>query len=86
MGEQKPPIRIPYKSLSSEAFIGIIEEFILREGTDYGTPILTLEEKVARVKAQIDKGYAAIVFDPNTESCTLLKKDEFKRLGVKDEL
>ncbi len=82
MDEQKPPLKIPYKSLSSEAFIGIMEEFILREGTDYGMQVPTLEEKVARVKAQIDKGYAAIIFDPNTESCTLLKKDEFKRLGV----
>ena len=51
---------------------GLIEEFITREGTDYGEREFSLTEKVEQVKAQIKRGDVVIVFDAESETCNLL--------------
>lgn len=61
--------------LSEEALVGVIDDFILREGTDYGEQERSLEDKRARVRAQLDAGTAEIWFDPQTETVTLRPKD-----------
>jgi uncharacterized protein len=50
---------------------GVIESFVLREGTDYGEREFSLEQKVAQVLAQLERGQARILFDPQTSSVTL---------------
>ena len=67
-----PPIEIPIDSLNQELLEGIIKDFILREGTDYGTIEYTLEDKINQVKKLISNKKAAIYFDPNTETCTII--------------
>lgn len=69
------PIEIPPDRLSPEMLDAVIEEFINREGTDYGTQDYSLEQKVAQVKRQLDSGRVTITFDPVSESCTLMLKD-----------
>jgi len=68
-------IEIPPQQLEVDILTAIIEEFVNREGTDYGLSEYTLEQKVAQVKRQIDQGKVVIAFDVVTESCTLLLKD-----------
>ncbi len=65
------PIEIPCAELSVQALRGVIESFVLREGTDYGEREYSLEEKVAQVRAQIERGLARILFDPQTSTVTL---------------
>jgi len=65
-------ILIPYDQLSPEALTGVIEEFVTRDGTDYGEREVSLEEKTARVKRQLGTGKAVIVFDTELETCTIL--------------
>lgn len=62
------PIEIPTAELSAAALRGVIEAFVLREGTDYGEADYSFEEKVAQVMRQIERGEARIVFDPATRS------------------
>jgi uncharacterized protein YheU (UPF0270 family) len=62
------PVRIPHTELSPEALRGVIESFVLREGTDYGERDFSLEEKVAHVLRQLERREAEIVFDPVTET------------------
>ena len=62
------PITIPHTELSPDALRGVIESFVLREGTDYGLHEYTLDEKVAHVLRQLERREAQIVFDPETES------------------
>lgn len=69
-------VKIPYDQLSPEALQGVIEEFVTRDGTDYGEEAISLETKVAQVLAQIKSGKAVIVFDQETESCTILRSDD----------
>jgi hypothetical protein len=59
---------IPPDSLSPAALRGVIEAFVLREGTDYGHEDYSLEAKCRAVERQLREGRAEICFDPVTES------------------
>jgi uncharacterized protein YheU (UPF0270 family) len=72
-------IDIPLASLSDELLTAIIEDFVAREGTDYGPSEVDFEAKIQQVKRQIERGDVVITFDQETESCTLLTKYQFQR-------
>lgn len=72
---------VPAEQLSAEALTGLIEAFINREGTDYGEVEWSLEEKVAQVRELLRRREVAIVFDPLTESCTLVSREALRGLG-----
>jgi uncharacterized protein YheU (UPF0270 family) len=65
-------VEVPATRLSREALDGLIEEFVTRDGTDYGEREPTLEEKKSAVARQLDHGKAAIVFDPESETCNII--------------
>jgi uncharacterized protein YheU (UPF0270 family) len=58
--------------LSPEALRGLIEVFVTRDGTDYGTVERSVEEKIAQVSAQLASGEARLVFDPATETTNIV--------------
>ncbi|MCA9576083.1 MAG: YheU family protein [Myxococcales bacterium] len=62
---------IPYQRLSEEALMGVVEEFITREGTDYGHTEVSFDDKRRAVLQQLRSGRAYIEFDPGSETCTL---------------
>lgn len=64
-------MEIPHGRLSRETLTGLIEEFVTREGTDYGEREHTLERKVERVRDQLRRGEVVISFDPDTGGCDL---------------
>jgi uncharacterized protein YheU (UPF0270 family) len=72
-------IEIPLARVSSDILNAIVEDFIAREGTDYGSSEVGFEIKVEQVKRQIERGDVVITFDPETESCNLLTKHQFQR-------
>ncbi len=75
-GSVEAPIKIPYVELSAAALDGVIEEFVMREGTDYGHRDFTLEEKRARVRAALEGGRAVISYDPVSESTSVVMADD----------
>ena len=70
--EAAEPVEVPHTELSAELLNAVIESFVLREGTDYGEKEFSLEDKVARVVAQLERGEAKIVFDPESSSVTIV--------------
>jgi hypothetical protein len=77
---KSPFVVIPFEQLSPEALSGVLEDFIGREGTDYGHgPVLTLAQKVAQVRRQLEEGRAVLVFDPERQSCNIVPKDLLTR-------
>ena len=78
-------IEIPVERLNAEILNSVIEEFILREGTDYGAQESSMGNKIAQVRRQLDAGDVLITFDPATENCTLLTKHQFKRYVLEQE-
>jgi uncharacterized protein YheU (UPF0270 family) len=71
---REPPIEIPHTELSAEALRGVVEAFVLREGTEYGERDVPLDRKVLDVMRQLHRGEAQILFDPNTESVDIVVK------------
>jgi uncharacterized protein YheU (UPF0270 family) len=67
-------IEVPHTQLSPEALRGVVESFVLREGTDYGAREYTLDEKVRHVMAQLQRGDARILFDPHTDTVHILAR------------
>ena len=63
---------IPYRELSEAALRGVVESFVLREGTDYGEREFSFEEKIDAVMGQLDRGEAAVMFDPDTETVSIV--------------
>jgi uncharacterized protein YheU (UPF0270 family) len=70
--EQQEPVAVPYKELSEEALRGVVESFVLREGTDYGARDVPHEQKVAQVIRQLERGEARIMFDPVSQSVAIV--------------
>lgn len=70
MGHETPGVmvNISVSRLSAEALRGIVEAFVLREGTDYGHRDHSLAEKCERVHEQLRRGEAELCFDPVTNS------------------
>jgi uncharacterized protein len=67
-----PPIIVPHTELSPDALMGVIQSFVLREGTDYGAQEVDFETKVEQVRRQLERREAEIVFDQNTESIDIV--------------
>jgi uncharacterized protein len=67
--------------LSPEALQGLVEEFVSREGTDYGHADRSLESKVAAVHRQLETGEARIVFDLESETASIVTSRELERRG-----
>ncbi|OFE11816.1 hypothetical protein PHACT_00515 [Pseudohongiella acticola] len=67
-------MEIPWQRLSDDVLDSVIEEFVSREGTEYGAEDYTLAEKVAQVRLQLRRGEAVIDFDPDTETCHLIAR------------
>ncbi len=75
---------IPYTMLSGPALQGLIEEFVLREGTDYGfgasvgsesaAASQALHAKVEQVHRQLLSGEVLVVYDAETESCDIVTR------------
>ncbi len=77
--KEEPPIEVPMDKLSEDVVQSLIEEFILREGTDYGASEVSLDKKKEQVSKQLENDDIKIVFDPNTDSVTLMTVNQFNK-------
>ncbi|HOQ40635.1 MAG TPA: YheU family protein [Smithellaceae bacterium] len=67
---------IPVNKLSAGALKGVIEEFISRNGTDYGAIEASLETSIRQVKASLKSGTAILIFDDETETTNIFSSDD----------
>lgn len=74
-------IVVPYQKLSADALDGILEDFVGREGTDYGDYDYSLSDKKAQVLAQLQSGQATLLFDPVQQTCHIEITDVLRRQG-----
>jgi uncharacterized protein YheU (UPF0270 family) len=72
-GEVPPSVVVPYTELPADLLHAVVESYVLREGTDYGEKEFSLEDKVSQVIGQLKRGEARIVFDPESESVSIVK-------------
>lgn len=67
-------IEIPHQRLEPSTLRALVEDFVTRDGTDYGLYECPLETKVHQVMAQLKSGEVIIVFDEQQQSCQLVLK------------
>lgn len=73
MDDSQPDLLVvPHTELSPDALRGVIESFVLREGTEYGERDFSLDEKVAHVVRQLERGDVHVVFDATTETVDIV--------------
>lgn len=73
------PVEIPHTMLSADALQGVIDDFILREGTDYGSQETLLDTKREQVFRQLKADKIKLVYDPDSATVNLLTLDEWRR-------
>ena len=67
---------IPVNKLSSNSLKGVIEEFMSRNGTDYGAIEASLETSFIQVKSRLKDGSAVLAFDDETETTNIFLADD----------
>jgi uncharacterized protein YheU (UPF0270 family) len=72
-GEVPQPVVVPHTELSADLLHAVVESYVLREGTDYGEREISLEDKVSHVISQLKRGEARIVFDPESETVSIVR-------------
>ena len=68
---------IPWQDLAPETLANLIESFVLREGTDYGEHERSLEDKVADVKQQLQRGDVVLVWSELHETVNIMPRTQF---------
>ena len=67
-------MKIPYEQLEADTLQALIEEFVTRNGTDYGEIEVPLEDKIDQVMEHLKRGKSVIVFDEKTTSCNIIEE------------
>lgn len=67
-------MHIPHDQLAPATLRALIEEFVTREGTEYGEQDVSLDTKVQQVIRQLERGEALISYDQDTGTCNILPR------------
>jgi hypothetical protein len=65
---------VPHTEIQPQTLRLLIEDFVTREGAVHGHSEMDLADKMAAVLNQLTAGLVTIVFDDETESCTIVAK------------
>lgn len=68
---------IPPSALNADTLDSLLQEYITREGTDYGLTELDLQQKMALLKPQVLRGEVLILFDQASESVNLVAMRDY---------
>ncbi len=71
-------VLVPASELAEETLRNLAEEFVTRDGTDYGAVEKTLEQKVEALLHQLEIGEAKIFFDSETETINILARTQLR--------
>ena len=78
MAAATPPVVIPHEALAPETLHAMLIDFVSRDGTDYGFFEVATSTKLEAVLSKISRGEAYIVFEPDSETFTILSKESLQ--------
>ena len=76
------PIIVPWSDIDRATLDNLIEEFVTRDGTDYGEQEVPTATKVEQVRARLKRGEASVVFDDATETVSVMTREQLRELGL----
>jgi len=62
---------VPWQDIPADTLENLIEEFVSRDGTDYGEREIPLSTRVDQVRSLLNKRKAVIWFDEATETISI---------------
>jgi len=71
-GYREEGIEVPYDRINPETLRNMIQEFVTRDGADWGEAGCTLEEKVEEVLRQLKNRKARVVFDLTSQTANIV--------------
>ena len=66
---------VPIERFSEEVLHRLVEEFVTRDGTDYGAVERTLADKMQAVLAQLERGDVVVVYDATSDTTNVVPID-----------
>ncbi len=72
VADEPKTLPIPRDALAADTVRALVEEFVTRDGTDYGRVERSLDEKITDVLRLLDSGDAVIVFDTETQTANIV--------------
>ena len=73
---------VPLDRIPSEALTNLIQSYVLREGTDYGDREFSIDEKIAHVERQLQRGEVVVVFEPADETFSIVTQEVLRKMTV----
>ena len=71
---QEEGIEVPYLDINPETLRNMIEEFVSRDGSDWGDTGGSMEDKIKQVLRQFESGKIKVVFDLTSQSANIVSK------------
>jgi uncharacterized protein YheU (UPF0270 family) len=71
---QEEGVEIPYQDINPETLRNMIEEFVSRDGSDWGDAGGSMEAKIKQVLRQFESGKVKVVFDLTSQSANIISK------------
>lgn len=68
-------MQIPWQDIPPDTLQALLEEFVTRDGTDYGEQEVPVASKVAEMRQLLASGEAMIWFDDSTETISIFHRD-----------
>lgn len=84
-GEDRPEhegpaeVELPWQRLTPAVLEAVLEEYVTREGTDYGDAPVPLATKVAEVRRQLERGQVVLLYDASTQSLNVVSAEALRQ-------
>lgn len=69
-------MKVPVEAVPEASLINMLEEFVTRDGTDYGEQEVPVSSRVAQVRRLLARGEMVIWYDDVTETLSLFSRDQ----------
>lgn len=66
---------VPWQSLDPDTLQNLLEEFVSRDGTDYGEQESSLAEKTGQLRRKLSSGEALLLFSESSGQCNIVPRE-----------
>lgn len=71
-------MEVPWRDIAPETLDALIEEFVTRDGTDYGEQEVPVARRVAQVRQLLQRGEVLVVFTELDESVNIVTREHWR--------
>jgi len=72
VGQKEEGIEVPFEQIQPDTLRNLIQEFVTRDGADWGEDGCTLEDKVGQVLRQLKERKVKVVFDLTSHTANIV--------------